>query len=130
MKEQPIERRTLNFLENGVEAGFINMWVEMYPKRGKKANEVEPILWDISSIPDQNFELRVIIWETRDVPNNDPEDMSDIYVRVALNSLSNDFVADTDTHIRASDGFVRNQANLYLFDIGQFQLANKIPYKN
>jgi hypothetical protein len=50
--------------------------------------------------------LRVIVWETKDVPNNDPEDVSDIYVKCALNSLDNDLKGQTDTHIRAQNGFV------------------------
>lgn len=108
MPEQPIERRKLYSADSGQEAGYVDLWVETFARRqkGDGIKEVEPILWDISSAPAQDFELRVVVWDVRDVPNDDPEDMSDIYVKVALNSLDNDLESTTDTHIRAADGFV------------------------
>ena len=112
LKDQPIEKRKLMVMSDGREAGFVNLWVEMYPKRGKNFYErtgerrVEAKNWDISSMPETEFELRVIVWEAKDVPNNDIEDMSDIFVKVALNSLDSDLSSETDTHIRASNGFV------------------------
>lgn len=110
MEGQPIEKRKLTLFSSGQEVGYINLWVEMNPIGGKRSkfnrNQKDLVIWDISSMPAQDFELRVIVWETHEVPNNDPEDMSDIYVKVALNSLDNDLKGQTDTHIRASDGFV------------------------
>ena len=54
------------------------------------------------------MELRIIVWETNDVPNNDPEDMSDIYVQVMFRG-DTDEEKRTDTHIRACNGFVNLQ---------------------
>lgn len=108
MPEQPIERRKLYMMDSGQETGYIDLWVETFAKRqkGDGIKEIEPIMWDISSAPAQEFELRIVVWDVRNVPNDDPEDMSDIYVKVALNSLDNDLNSSTDTHIRAADGFV------------------------
>ena len=100
--------------QNGTEIGYINLWVEMYEAQTKTTKKkVQPKIWDISSMPAQDFELRIIVWETYDVPNNDPEDMSDIFVKVSMNSLDNELTATTDTHIRSSTGFVR----IFLFSI-------------
>lgn len=108
MEDQPIERRKLFMFQNGTEIGYINLWVEMYEAQSKaNKKKVQPKIWDISSMPAQDFELRIIVWETYDVPNNDPEDMSDIFVKVSMNSLDNELTATTDTHIRSATGFVR-----------------------
>ena len=88
---------------------------EAIPAAMKRSKRV----WDISSIPVQTMELRVIVWETNDVPNNDPEDMSDIYVQVMFRG-DTDVEKRTDTHIRACNGFV------FFFlpkNLGFFQLA-------
>lgn len=108
MPEQPIERRKLYTADSGQESGYVDLWVETFARRqkGDGIKEPEPILWDISSAPAKDFELRVIVWDVKNVPNDDPEDMSDIYVKVALNSLDPDLEGCTDTHIRAADGFV------------------------
>ena len=44
-------------------------------------------VWDISPRPLTTVELRVIIWEVRDVPSMDYDDSSDIYVSVSLPSF-------------------------------------------
>lgn len=114
MEEQPVERRKLFQASSGQEVGFVNLWVEMLPIEGKRegsnANTGKvkrlPEVWDIESVPKREFELRVIVWEASEVPNNDPEDMSDIFVKVALNSLDNSLTGQTDVHARSSDGFV------------------------
>lgn len=132
MNDQPIEKRKLTLFSSGQEVGHINLWVEMHAIGNKKtrmrSDYKEPIVWDISSMPETHFELRVIVWETRGVPNNDPEDMSDIFVKVAMNSLSNSLNGQTDTHIRASDGFVRIHSyfNLLICQ-GSFNWRMKFP---
>lgn len=61
----------------------------------------------MESAPPQKMELRVVVWETTDVPNNDIEDMSDIYVQGVADLGIERPVKTTDTHYRASNGFVR-----------------------
>jgi hypothetical protein len=94
MDGQPIERRKIIQGTNGQEVGHVNLWVEIHPvvnkRDAKGAIKKNQVIWDIESIPKKEYELRVIVWETYDVPNNDPEDMSDIFVKVALNSLDPD----------------------------------------
>lgn len=132
MEAQPIERRKLTLFSSGQEVGYINLWIEMQTignKRDRLMNNYrDPIIWDVSSMPEQEFELRVIVWETHEVPNNDPEDMSDIYVKVAMNSLDDHLTGQTDTHIRASNGFV-SLKNVFqiVTTLGLIQLESKIP---
>ena len=61
--------------------------------------------WDISLLPPEKLELRVVVWEVNDCPIDDPEGMTDIYVRCSLPSYKNGNLSKkTDTHIR-SEGF-------------------------
>jgi hypothetical protein len=64
----------------GVEQGKLMMWIEIYDP---KKSVPEPI--DITPIPPRAFELRVIIWNTKDVlldeKNIFGKKMSDIYVK-------------------------------------------------
>ena len=61
--------------------------------------------WTLSMMPEDGFEIRVIVWEALKVPIDDPEGMSDIYVTCDLPSFAECSTLKTDTHIR-SEGFV------------------------
>lgn len=58
---------------------------------------------NISPRPKTNLELRIIVWEIWDVPHMDIEEVSDLFVRVALPSFN--VSMNTDTHYRAPNGF-------------------------
>lgn len=107
MENQPIEKRKLFLDDSGKELGYLNMWIEMIPTGGNKktALKCNPI-WDISSIPAKDFELRVIVWEVRDAPGVDFDGSSDLFVKVSLSSLGGGLEQKTDTHSRATGGFV------------------------
>ena len=104
MENKPIETRTLKPPTSSTSTGSIKLWVDIENTTGLKKKNVRPP-WDISPLPEQTLELRVIIWETTKVPNDDPEDMSDIYVKACLPNFNN-ITQQTDTHARASNGFV------------------------
>lgn len=61
--------------------------------------------WNISMMPPEELELRVIVWEVLDCPIDDPEGMTDIYVSCSMSSYKNGETRKTDTHIR-STGYV------------------------
>ena len=105
MVNQPVERRTLHLEGSKQESGYIDLWVEAFNKKERDRSRI-PRLWDISSIPETEFELRVIIWEARDVPAVDLDDTTDIFVVVNLGSVEQGLEAKTDTHKHASRGFV------------------------
>lgn len=49
------------------------------------------------------MELRLIVWETKEVPFADVEETSDIYITVFLDR---DIKKSTDVHYRCQDGNV------------------------
>lgn len=76
-----VETRSLYHTDQpGNEQGKLLMWVEIFDQ---KKNIPEPV--DITPIPPQKFELRIIVWNTKDVifdeKNVFGRQMSDIYVK-------------------------------------------------
>lgn len=104
MENQPIEQRKLYVGDSERELGYVNLWIEMIPADRKMLKSVP--IWDISSIPATEFDLRVIIWEVRDAPGVDFDGSSDLFVKVNLSSLGDGLTQKTDVHSRATGGFV------------------------
>ena len=60
-------------------------------------------VWDIATPPSQEWELRVVIWRTQDVPVpaiNEPRGMSDLFASVRFDRSTQ----RTDTHWCCLDG--------------------------
>ncbi|XP_033208643.1 otoferlin-like [Belonocnema kinseyi] len=98
-----LERRPLfNHKRLGLEQGKLEMWIDMFPM-----NELPPKpAIDISPQTPEDFELRVIIWNTENVPLVDNqfltgEKCSDIYVKGWI--LPED-IQKTDTHYNSLTG--------------------------
>lgn len=96
LKEKPAETRPLHIRTCKRAQGYIRLWVEIF-EEGKNIPEI----CNIAAKPPANFEARLIIWKTEDVPCNDIEGLSDLYVVAKLNSLPEKL---TDTHFRAASG--------------------------
>lgn len=75
------------------------------PERELRLKGIFRHRWDISLMPPEELELRVIVWQAEGVPIDDPEGMTDIYVSCSMNSYPGGQTKKTDTHIR-SEGFV------------------------
>ena len=71
------------------------MWIEIHPTSIPK-NEIK--IWDISPKPPEEFEVRLIIWDTVDIVCMDVEGTSDVYCRAYFDSREE--VHETDTHYR------------------------------
>ena len=85
MKDKPIERRTLK------PKGWITMWLEIFESR------LNIKKWDISPPPLTELELRMVVWETENIPRGDVEGVSDEYVTCYIDQ---NIKQSTDMHFR------------------------------
>ena len=96
LDQKPIETRPLHVKSSRRPQGHVRLWVEIFTE-----SKSLPEPYDISARPPAEFEARVIVWKAQDVPNMDPEGLSDTFVVVRLNTLPE---KETDTHYRAARG--------------------------
>ena len=75
------------------------MWVEINPAKCAP-EDVEPV-WDIQQKPKQEFELRLCVFDTKDIKMMDVEGTSDVFVRAFFDSNN---ALETDTHFRCQTG--------------------------
>ncbi|NXL51439.1 DYSF protein, partial [Podilymbus podiceps] len=101
---QHLETRTLyNSTQPGLEQGKVQMWVDIFP--ASLGPPGPPI--DITPRKPQRYELRCVVWNTRDVDLGDTnlvgQRMSDIYVTGWLEGLEEQRQR-TDVHYRSLQG--------------------------
>ena len=99
IKNKPIEFRQLFHKSTKVSQGVVKCWIEILPA---ESNVKESIPWNISPRPVQDFVVRLVVWDTKDVKMKDWEGTSDIYCRAFFESGKSD--KRTDTHYRCMDG--------------------------
>lgn len=97
-KEHPIEVRDVLHPNSAIPVGQTRMFVEIYDK-----SQPVPIPRNIKPRPAEDLELRVIVWEVWDIAAQDFEDVSDLFVKVALPGYN--LSMNTDTHFRAQGGY-------------------------
>lgn len=99
VKNKPIEHRQLFHPSSAISQGTVRMWVEIHPTAIPMS---EVPLYNLTAKPLEDFEVRVCVWNTKELVANDIEGCSDAYVRAFFDS--NEEVKETDTHYRCSDG--------------------------
>lgn len=100
INDKPIEYRGLHHPSSSVAQGTLKMWIEINDPTVPK--EKQPKLWDISEKPAETFEVRVCIFDAKDVKMLDGADTFDAFFRVHLDSEKDSL--ETDTHFRCQDG--------------------------
>ena len=96
--DKPIELRSLYHPSSSIAQGTVRMWVEIHSLAAGPPEKSR----NITMKPPDEFEIRVCVFNTKDVPMDDPEGMSDVYIRTFFDSKGE--VKETDTHYRCSDG--------------------------
>jgi len=99
LADKPVEFRQIYHPSSAVSQGVFKCWVEINP--AKVAPEDEEPIYDISKKPDEEFEVRVVIWDTKEIKMMDEEGTSDVYIRCFFDSKN---ALETDCHYRCQDG--------------------------
>lgn len=99
LEEKPIEWRQIYHKSSSISQGVIKCWVEIHPL-SIPADQIT--LWDITPQPPEEFEVRVCVFNAKDVKIMDLEGTSDVYFRGFFDT--NEDIQETDTHYRNQDG--------------------------
>lgn len=92
---KPIETRPLLLKSSRRPQGYIRLWVEIWNE-----GQIPPRI-DISLKPPMNYELRLVVWKSENVPSEDAKDPGDLYVKAKVNNLGE---KRTDTHYKVQNG--------------------------
>ncbi|RHY24406.1 hypothetical protein DYB25_000601 [Aphanomyces astaci] len=120
---KPVEQRTLYVSTSRAPMGHLKLWIDILtPKEGAVYPPV-----DIALPPPITFELRVVVWKTKEVPSFDElTDMNDLFVRCQLEGSD---YQDTDIHWRAKKGKASfNWRMKFPVTLGHKQHNSKFPY--
>jgi len=94
---KPIERRRMMLPTSSHSQAGLYMWVDAVPK-----SQVRFPVWDITKPPDEDFEVRIVVWKVEGIPAGDEfTDQSDLFVKL---KLGNEAWSKTDTHLLAKKG--------------------------
>lgn len=99
IKEKPVEYRQLYHPSTKVSQGVVKLWLEIHPISMRKETVK---VWNTTPRPAQEFEARVVIWDTDDITLYDWEGTSDIYIRSFFDNSKDS--RETDTHWRCKNG--------------------------
>ena len=97
LKNVPVETRSLYHPCSARPQGTLKMWVEINPKEVKPPM-VEKKVWDISPKPPIDLQMRVCIFDTKEIDMMDEGGTSDVFIRAFLDSRKGSL--ETDTHYR------------------------------
>lgn len=99
INDKPIEYRQIYHPSSGVSQGVIKMWCEINP--AKVAKDLEEPLWDIVPKPPYEMEIRLCVFDTKEIKMMDAEGTSDVFVKAFFDNKK---ALETDTHFRCQTG--------------------------
>lgn len=99
LKEKPIEYRQIYHQSTSISQGVVKCWVEINSV-SKKPEDIK--IWEIDEKPPEEFEVRICVFNAKEIPMMDWEGTSDVYFRGFFDSKEE--VQETDTHYRNQDG--------------------------
>ena len=112
---KPIEYRHLYHKSSSGSQGVVKLWVEINPQKGRTEDQAaQNKVWDIKPRPQKEYEVRVVVWDTKDVAMMDIEGTSDVFIKAKFEHGSGSS-KETDTHYRCKDGIASFNYRL-LFD--------------
>lgn len=97
LEHKPIEVRPLFHPDEHGSQGYVSMWLEIIDK--KERPNIKK--WSITPSPKNEVELRLVIWQTEDIPMMDAEGTSDIYITSFVDPEKQ---KSTDVHFRCQSG--------------------------
>ena len=99
LADKPVEYRQIYHPSSAVSQGVFKCWVEINP--AKVAPEDEEKVYDISRKPDEEYEVRLVVWDTKEIKMMDDEGTSDVFIRTYFDSNN---AKETDCHYRCQTG--------------------------
>ena len=72
------------------------MWVEIHT-----TTKTDAKVWDITPLPQRDYEVRLAVFDTKDVICTDIEGTSDVFIKAHIDDKDK---KETDTHFRCSNG--------------------------
>jgi len=113
LEEKPIEYRQIYHQSTSLSQGVVTCWLEIEPQtKGKKAKEQKK--WNIEPEPVLDYEVRVCVMDTENVPTDgDIEGVADVFIKAYIDDKDK---KTTDTHFRCQTGEASFNWRL-LFDI-------------
>eukprot|EP00602_Paraphysomonas_sp_CaronLab_P003319 CAMPEP_0185019240 /NCGR_PEP_ID=MMETSP1103-20130426/1865_1 /TAXON_ID=36769 /ORGANISM="Paraphysomonas bandaiensis, Strain Caron Lab Isolate" /LENGTH=1852 /DNA_ID=CAMNT_0027549443 /DNA_START=18 /DNA_END=5573 /DNA_ORIENTATION=+ len=120
-----LERRTLYVPSSNNGQGIVECWVDIMTPA--EAGAFPPD--DVALPPRKMFELRVVIWKTKDVPAQDTlggQNMTDLYIKAWPEGCKEQ---STDTHWRSKKGKASfNWRMIFDVELGHNTRAMKFPH--
>jgi len=96
---KPVEFRELYHPSTAIAQGTVKCWLEIFEQ--EVAENEENKLMDITPEQSMEYQLRVSIYDTKNVPMVDIEGMSDVFIKAWIDEKNQ---KETDTHWRCSTG--------------------------
>jgi hypothetical protein len=99
LSDKPVEFRQIYHPSSAVSQGVCKCWIEINPT--KVAPEDQEPIYDIVKKPVEQFEVRLVVWDTKEIKMMDDEGTSDVFIKAFFDSNNG---LETDCHYRCQTG--------------------------